>query len=128
MHKLLDKCPSCGDKMIVTEMSCSSCETVVRGQYTGSIFDQLSDEDQRFLAIFVGCRGNVKEMERETGLGYWTIRGRLDDLINVLQLGAKTTGREDIKAQRRDILAAVEGGELSVAEAEQQLSRLGKRR
>ena len=121
MRRILTQCPSCGSDMIVTELSCTACETVVRGRYTGCTFCELSDENLRFLEIFVACRGNVKEMERETGLGYWTIRGQLDDVIQALRLSMDNT--EQVK-DRRAILAAVERGELSIVEAERMLAAL----
>jgi hypothetical protein len=122
MRRMPTACPSCGSEMIVTELSCTSCETVVRGRYTGCTFCALPDETLRFLELFVSCRGNIKEMERETGLGYWTIRGRLDDVIRDLQLQLHGEPPLDPKAQRRRaILEAVERGELSPTEAEQQL-------
>lgn len=127
MHRVLKVCPSCGGNLIITEVSCTSCETVIRGRYRTSLFDSLNEEDLRFLELFVACRGNVKEMERETGLGYWTIRGQLDDIIQGLGLDVKPILTPDERAaQRRAILAAVEQGDLSVAEAEQQLADLLK--
>jgi hypothetical protein len=141
MHQVLRTCPSCGGELIITELSCTTCETVIRGRYTTSAFEQLSAENLRFLELFVASRGNIKEMERETGLGYWTIRGRLDDLIEELHLGRNAAPPEEIappdavappgairppdaKKHRRAILEAVVRGELSVAEAERQLRHL----
>jgi hypothetical protein len=127
MRRLLTTCPSCGGDLIVTELSCTSCDTVIRGRYTGCTFCELPEEDLRFLEIFVTCRGNVKEMERETGLSYWTIRGRLDDLIETLKLDRDPPAPSDSPvpgrfATRREVLEAVERGELSIVEAEQMLA------
>jgi len=127
MRRLIRECPSCGGEMIVTELSCTSCDTVMQGRYTGCTFCDLSDEDLRFLELFVACRGNIKEMERESGLGYWTIRGHLDDVIQSLQLKVETPPA-DIKTQRRHILEAVERGEISVVEPEQMLVNLAQQK
>lgn len=131
MRRILTKCPSCGSDMIVTELSCTACETVVRGRYTGCTFCDLNDEDLRFLEIFVGCRGNVKEMERETGLGYWTIRGRLDEVIRAIQgepdSETPPSTPDSTATRRREILQAVERGDLSIAEAEQMLASLARK-
>lgn len=126
MRRLLTHCPSCGSEMIVSEQSCTACDTVVRGRYTGCTFCELSDENLRFLELFVACRGNVKEMERETGLGYWTIRGRLDDVIRLLQLQVRgeASAPDPKTSRRRAILEAVERGELPVDEAERRLINL----
>ncbi len=132
MRKVLTTCPSCQGDLIITELSCTVCDTVIRGTYTTSSFEQLSEENLRFLELFVASRGNVKEMERETGLGYWTIRSRLDAIIEELRPGAgagsavESAGDEARQARqrRRGILEAVERGELSVVEAEQHLRDL----
>ncbi len=127
MRRLLTHCPSCGGDLIVTELSCTTCDTVIRGRYTGCTFCELSDANLRFLEIFVACRGNIKEMERETGLGYWTIRGQVDDLLKTLKLNVEAAATPDqIAARRREILSAVERGELSIVEAERMLVDLTK--
>lgn len=131
MRKLLTTCPSCQGSLVITELSCTVCDTVIRGTYTASRFEQLSEENLRFLELFVISRGNVKEMERETGLGYWTIRSRLDAIIEQMQAHqadspgtAAAAPPGQARLHRRGILEAVERGELSVAEAEQRLRRL----
>ena len=125
MRRLLTTCPSCNSAMIVTELSCTVCDTVVRGTYTGCSFCALSDENLRFLEIYVTCRGNVKEMERETGLGYWTIRGRLDEVITSLQLSVEQSAPEGhLDTQRREILVAVERGDLTIEAAERMLTNM----
>ncbi len=124
MSKVLDTCPSCGSKMVITRLSCTNCDTEVTGTFHTSIFSQLSEEDLQFVEIFLACRGNVKEMERESGLSYWTIRGKLNDIIESLGLETKKSQK---LPQRRDILEAVRRGELSVKEAEVMLAQLKKR-
>lgn len=121
MRKVLESCPTCQSPLDVTELHCPACETTVRGRYQGCTFCRLSPEDVRFVALFVASRGNVKEMERETGLGYWTIRGRLGEVIDRLGLGAA----EPPIDRQRDVLEAVARGELTAADAEQLLETSG---
>ncbi len=73
--------------MAVSELSCTVCDTVVRSRYTPCPFCRLSPEDLAFMLLFVRSRGNVKDMERELGVSYWTIRGRLNELIATMGLG-----------------------------------------
>jgi hypothetical protein len=128
MRRFITECPSCGGDMIITELSCTQCDTVIQGHYTGCRFCRLPDDDLRFLEIFVACRGNVKEMERETGLGYWTIRGHLDKVIQTMQIELEQAAPDsDPGAQRRAILEAVERGDLSIEEAERILVSLRRR-
>ena len=125
MRRFITQCPSCSGDMLITQSSCTQCDTVVQGSYAGCPFCILDDEFLRFLEIFVISRGNIKEMERETGLGYWTIRSRLDELIEILQ--AHREHREPQRkamGARRQVLEAVERGELSIVEAERMLAQL----
>lgn len=124
MYRYPVECPTCGEPTVISEVSCTNCETVIKGRYTGCTFCQLPAEDLRFLELFIASRGNVKEMERETGLSYWTIRGKVDDLITTLGLDSTPVDPQRQADERRRILGMVENGEISVAEAEQQLAKL----
>jgi hypothetical protein len=125
MRKILERCPSCGGKLEVTRLNCTSCETIVLGRYEPCRFCGLSPESSRFLETFVRCRGNVKEMERELGISYGTIRRRLDELIAELGLQGSPEEGDDPDAQELSILEQVDRGELSAAQAAELLSHLG---
>lgn len=129
MRKLIEQCPACGGEMIVTQQSCTRCETVVLGRFKSDIFSRLSAESLNFIIVFVKNRGNIKEMERELGLSYWTIRNRLNEVI--AELGFETEA-EDAAAtqsanQRQEILARLERGELQVEDATALLEQLRAR-
>lgn len=129
MRKLIEQCPACGGEMIVTQQSCTRCETVVLGRFKPDIFSRLSAESLNFIVVFVKNRGNIKEMERELGLSYWTIRNRLNEVI--AELGFETEA-EDAAAvqsanQRQEILARLERGELQVEDATALLEQLRAR-
>jgi len=124
MRKVLEQCPSCGGPLEITRLNCTSCGTIVLGRYEPCPFCKLSPEDTRFLLTFVRCRGNVKEMERELDISYWTIRRKLDELIEALGMPAGPAEEEDTTAQQLAILEQVNRGELDVAEASKILSRL----
>lgn len=129
MRKLIEQCPACGGEMIVTQQSCTRCETVVLGRFKPDIFSRLSAESLNFIVVFVKNRGNIKEMERELGLSYWTIRNRLNEVI--AELGFETEA-DDAAAvqtanQRQEILARLERGELQVEDATALLEQLRAR-
>ncbi len=124
MRKILEQCPTCGEDLIVTEVSCTHCNTVIKSQYQPCPFCHLSADDLRFLEVFVMCRGNVKEMERETGSTYWTIRNRINDIVKTLGYDIDPEEEQHIQEQKRTILQALENGEITVAEAEERLIQL----
>jgi hypothetical protein len=110
--------------MVITQLSCTHCNTAIAGYYPLSPFAHLSEEDLHFLENFIRYRGNVKEMERELSQSYWTIRSKLDKLIGEMGLSAPP---QDLGEQRKLILQQLGAGEISVDEATQKLSELGKK-
>jgi hypothetical protein len=72
---------------------------------------------------FVKCRGNVKEMERELDISYWTVRRMLDDLIQRLGFEVELVPG-DREAQMQEILEQLDRGEINTAEASEALSQL----
>lgn len=139
MRKILESCPTCGGAFAVTELTCTVCDTVVRSRYSPCPFCSLSPEDLAFLLVFVKNRGNVKEMERELGVSYWTIRGRLNEVISAMGFEAPEDdtdeppadkGRrpareaESPAAARQAILDQLKNGEISAEEAAGRLERL----
>lgn len=134
MRKILESCPTCGGDFAVTELRCVVCETVVRSEYSPCPFCRLSAEDLAFLLVFVRNRGNVKEMERELGVSYWTIRGRLNELLSSMGLepGAEpddappappsgAAAKGPTPAERQAILERLRRGEITPEQAAKEL-------
>ena len=123
MPQIPQSCPSCASPLVVTQLTCTSCGTGVVGKFELSPFFRLSNESLKFLEVFVRNRGNVKEMERETGESYWTIRRQLDEVIT--EMGIEEEPKpSDISTSRQEILARLSRGEINVKEATQLLSQL----
>jgi hypothetical protein len=95
------------------------------GLYEINPFLRLSNESLQFLETFIRNRGNVKEMERESGESYWVIRRRLDEVIT--ELGYEVEPVEDeLSSQRQEILGRLGKGEIDVKEATRLLKQLGE--
>ena len=124
MRKILEHCPSCGGDLIATQLSCTVCETEVTGKFQPCTFCQLPPDDLRFLEVFVMCRGNVKEMERELGVNYWAVRNQLGAIVKRLGFDIDPEEEEKINQTKRDVLRALERGEITVAEAEDMMMQL----
>ena len=125
MRKILECCPTCGQDLVITQVRCNTCETVVSAQYAPCRFCRLSPESLRLVELFLKSRGNVKEMERELELSYPTVRARLDTALKELGLEeSPPQSDQDHKRQRQDVLERLENGELSVAQAAELLAQL----
>jgi hypothetical protein len=107
---------------VVTQLNCTVCGTGVVGKFELSPFFRLSPESLKFLEVFVRNRGNVKEMERETGESYWAIRRQLDEVI--AEMGMEAPQEDDLSLRRQEILARLSRGEINVQEATRYLSQI----
>jgi hypothetical protein len=123
MPLIPQSCPSCSSPLVVTQLNCTACGTGVVGKFELSPFFRLSPDSLNFLEVFVRNRGNVKEMERETGESYWAIRRHLDEVI--AEMGMEAPKPEtDLSTRRQEILGQLSRGEINVQEATRLLSQL----
>lgn len=76
-----------------------------------------------FIEVFIKCRGNIKDVEKELGISYPTVSNRLDGIIQALGYHIEQDDREE-KDRKQEILAALERGELTSQEAAKQLRKL----
>ncbi len=119
MRKVLEKCPTCDGELTISGLQCHACHTRIESQYSTCPFCRLSQQDLDFIEIFVKNRGNIKEMERELGISYPTVRNRLNSVIAELgyEVRTESTVSDDVTERRSEILKQLNRGELSAAEA-----------
>ncbi|PQA97168.1 hypothetical protein B0A69_03785 [Chryseobacterium shigense] len=79
--KLPTVCPSCDSTLNVSQMKCPSCKTEVSGDYELPVLLKLNREEQEFVVNFLLSSGSIKEMAKQAGLSYPTMRNKMDDLI-----------------------------------------------
>jgi len=110
------KCPVCASDLEVVRLQCTSCGTAVEGHFDLSKFNRLDPEQLAFLELFLKARGNIKEVERELGLSYPTVRSRLDALLARLGYAVEPDRRAEL-TKRREILDALDAGKISAEDA-----------
>ncbi|MGL4774022.1 MAG: DUF2089 domain-containing protein [Clostridium sp.] len=120
MYKVISKCPVCKNKLKVIKLKCSSCSTIIENDFNLSKFDYLNEEQLRFVEIFIKCRGNIKEVEKELNISYPTVRAKLDEVI--LTLGYNPKENKE-KVNSNDILDALEKGEITADEAIEKMKK-----
>lgn len=118
-REVLGKCPVCGENTEITTIFCNDCGTKIEGHFELCKFCRLTEEQKSFIEIFIKCRGNIKEVEKELGISYPTVKNRLDDAANALGYeNPQGTAQEDEMLSRRmEILDELENGKLSVEDA-----------
>jgi len=113
-REMLGKCPVCGEELQVTRLSCNNCHTTIEGSFSACRFCRLTNEQKNFLEVFVKNRGNIKEIEKELGISYPTVRNRMEDLIEALGYKPKYS---EPKINQKEILEKLNNGEISSEEA-----------
>ena len=140
-HDVIATCPVCAGELTVTRLHCRSCGTALEGEFGVGRFGRLDREQMNLLESFLRSRGNLKEMERELGISYPTVRGRVDALVRALGFGDQSlvadedfeavveaesiAESEDQPAARREILERLARKEIGAEEAAEALRGLG---
>ena len=139
VHDVIATCPVCSDELTITRLHCRSCGTALEGEFGVGRFGRLDHEQMSLLESFLRSRGNLKEMERELGISYPTVRGRVDALLRALGLGEGAADADegfdddlepatpvtDPAAERRAILERLARKEIGADEAAAALRSLG---
>lgn len=99
------------------ELWCPACDITVRGRFPRCEFSDLPEDQLRFLRLFVSRRGNLREVERELGLSYPTVRARLDDLLRALGYPVSPAPLAQRQEHRRQVLDDLKAGTLTPEEA-----------
>jgi hypothetical protein len=106
--KLLGRCPVCGSDMAVTRLKCARCATEISGDFTPCAFCRLDKEQERLITVFLKTRGSIREVERELGISYPTVRARLEEALQALGLAPRARAKGGKEAYAEDA-GAVEG-------------------
>ena len=119
-HDVISTCPICSGELAVTRLHCASCGTSLEGDFSVGRFGRLTREQLTLLESFLRSRGNLREMERELGISYPTVRSRVEALVRALGFGP---GHDDDAADDAGTAAAIPSAGRTRDEILQALSR-----
>ncbi len=134
-HDVIATCPVCSQELAVTRLHCRSCGTTLEGDFSVGRFGRLNREQLALLESFLRSRGNLRDMERELGISYPTVRGRVEALVRTLGFGPRADAdpEEDdaptlaVATPTRDaILEKLARHEISAEEAATAIRALGR--
>ena len=115
-NPVVAKCPICSEQLKVVRLECDSCGTRMEGSFSLGRFHALSGDQLDFLETFIRARGNFKDIERELGISYPTVRSRLDAMIRAL--GFPSQAEPDRESERRkEILRELAEGRIAADDA-----------
>jgi hypothetical protein len=127
-YKAPGKCPVCDEKLSIIKLGCPKCSTSIEGDFQPCEFCRLPEDDLEFAKVFIKCRGNIKDVEKELGISYPTVRGKLDSVIKGLGFEVSTKEavkeNEDKLAAKNEILDQLSKGEITPKEATEKLKSL----
>lgn len=113
-YNVIGMCPVCDSKLKVVRLQCDRCKTGIDGNFEMDKFSYLTSEQKEFIEIFVKNRGNIKEIEKDLGISYPTVRRSLDQVIEALGYNVKPSEEE---VNKKEILEKLSLGELTSEEA-----------
>lgn len=97
-HDAIATCPICSGELAVTRLHCRTCGTTLEGDFNVGRFARLQRDQFSLLESFLRSKGNLKEMERELGISYPTVRARVDGLLRALGLGGADEPGDEAEA------------------------------
>jgi hypothetical protein len=143
-HDVIATCPVCAGELSVTRLRCGDCGTTIEGEFSVGRFGRLNREQLVLLESFLRSRGNLRDMERELGISYPTVRARVEALVRALGFGPRDeveaveaaaatpspgpdpVTTDTIDAGRREILERLARRELSAEMAAEAIRALGR--
>lgn len=115
-NAVIARCPICAQQLKVVRLECDACGTRLEGSFSLGRFHALSTDQLEFLETFIRARGNFKDIERELGISYPTVRSRLDAMIRAL--GFPSQAEPDRENERRkEILRELAEGRIAADDA-----------
>ena len=139
-HDVISTCPVCSSELAITRLHCGSCGTTLEGEFSVGRFGRLNRDQLALLESFLRSRGNLREMERELGISYPTVRARVEALVRALGFGARAdaatgeggpdddTAVSPLPQTRGSILERLARGDMSAEDAAVAIRDLGKDR
>ncbi|ABS59987.1 MULTISPECIES: DUF2089 domain-containing protein [Fervidobacterium] len=127
MPKMLPRCPVCGKPMKVTQLKCEEDSITVSGYFEVPEFCFLDEEDTRFIVMFLRTKGNLKELERLTGIGYFALRGRLDKVLEKMGLTPIEELTDDEQVDQEEVFKLLKEKKITVEEAISLLKKKGEK-
>ena len=130
-HDVISTCPVCSGELAVTRLRCGSCGTTLEGEFSVGRFGRLNRDQMALLESFLRSRGNLRDIERELGISYPTVRSRVEALVRALGFGPRSDDDasapdDPVPTTREAILERLARHEISAEDAAAAIRALGR--
>ena len=116
-----------GGPLVVECVRLPEKQITIQGAFSLPELSRLTLEDQVFVIAVLRSHGSIKEMEQTFGVSYPTIKARLNRIAGQLEFIETNPAPDptEIRSElRTDVLARLNSGDISAAEAIQALEAL----
>jgi hypothetical protein len=111
-----------GAPVVVERVRLTESRIAIEGEFELPVLARLPAEDQVFVMAFVKSDGSIKEMERNFGVSYPTVKNRLSRIAAQFQM-VETIVAPAVTSEKEVTLAALERGEITAEEAIKRLEK-----
>ena len=127
MHEI-SNCPICNGDLVITEVKCHNCKSEVRGRFRPNRFNLFSKEQLYFIEVFLKTEGNIKLVEKELGISYPTVKGKLQKVIETLGYTSRENKgtKEEMEEKSRERLKALKSLKDGKSNFKDTLNKLGE--
>ncbi len=105
--KFSGKCPVCGEQLRLARLTCPGCKAEFPTDEPLSLYEQLTEEQARFLREFLVCSGSMKEVQKRLGISYPTAKKRLNDLLLALGLSDECEMDEREETENKEVTMGI---------------------
>jgi hypothetical protein len=107
-----------GAPILIERVRLDGTDISIEGEFDLPPLARLSAEDQVFVMAFVRCDGSIKDMEKAFGISYPTVKNRLRRIAEQVEFVETSP-----PPPHDEVLAQLERGEITAADAVRRLSR-----
>ena len=129
-HDVISTCPICSWRAGRDPTPLPKLRHDARGRLRVGRFARLDRDQLALLESFLRARGNLREMERELGISYPTVRSRVEALVRSLGFGPRSDDEAAPASEpgqtREDILERLARREISAEDAARAIRSLGR--
>ena len=108
-----------GGRIEVERVRLVEPDIAIEGPFELPPLAQLAADDQVFVAAFVRCHGSIKQMEKDFGVSYPTIKNRLNRIgaqLPFIEVQPAPEPAPQGRASTPELLSRLERGEMTAQE------------